>query len=268
MGGSRKFRCETDAYLFIEDLVWSGRPRCPTCGETTRLGRLQGHSTAAGAWKCYRCRKPFSVRVGTAFHNSHVPLCVWLQALYLMAGSRGEMSVHALSEILAVSQRTAWQLKKKIASSLEAFEPSTASAASAALEDVHLDLAPHEAQPGEPHCNVSRYERFRQAACAVGNPETRHLFMIGLLGLLGRQPPTAVQVEEQLEFLLFETDDEDDVEGSSLCGPFNRDLGTVAPSHGDPRSTGDDRAARLRLQRPFPDRQQSIRSRMTGSAHI
>lgn len=272
MGASRKFHCETDAYLFLEDLVWSGQPRCPTCGEDTRLGRLQGHSTAAGVWKCYRCRKPFSVRAGTAFHNSHVPLCVWLQALYLMAGSRGEISVHALAEILAVSQKTAWHLKKKIASNLEGFEPCTAQAAAAALEveveEADLDLAPHEAQPGEPHLNGNRYKRFRQAAGAIDIPETRHLFMVGLLGLLGRRPPAVPEVGEQLEFLLFEADEDDDGEEGRPRSSVSPAPGTAAPSRDDPRSTGDGLAARLPPRRPFPDHHRNTRHRMTGSAHI
>ena len=48
---------------------------------------MQGKSTRKGLYKCYQCRKPFTVRMGTVFESSHVALHIWLQAMYLVAGS-------------------------------------------------------------------------------------------------------------------------------------------------------------------------------------
>lgn len=262
MCGSGKFRCEAEAYLFVESLAWDGSPHCPHCGERSRLGRLRGRSTAPGTWKCYRCRKPFSVRVGTAFHNSHVPLHVWLQALYLMAGSRGRVSVHSLSQILTVSQRTAWHLKQKIAASFEALTPR--GNAAAAPDDVDLDLTPHPGEPGEPRLNVSRYERFRQAADASDGPETKHLFIAGLHGLLGHKPQAAPREEEhgevQLELLL-ETEPDNDSLPPPHAGPIvSSDLRTAAPSHTDPTAPEDGSNARQKPPHPFPSRHLSPRN--------
>lgn len=253
MCGSDKFRCEADAYLFVENLAWSGSPRCPHCGERSRLGRLRGGSTAPGTWKCYRCRKPFSVRIATAFHNSHVPLHVWLQALYLMAGSRGRVSVHSLAQILTVSQRTAWHLKQKIAAHIEALAPSGLQEAAAAVGDVDLVLLPHAGEPGEPRLNISRYERFRLAADHMDTPETRHLFLAGLLGLLGRKPQSQASPhdEVQLELMLVAGPDEQ----RPPAGPDLSDARrTAALSHADPTEPEDGSNAHPQPPHPFPSR--------------
>ena len=50
---------------------------------------MQGKSTGTGLYKCYQCRKPFpAFSMGTLFESSHVPLHIWLQAMYLIAGSK------------------------------------------------------------------------------------------------------------------------------------------------------------------------------------
>ena len=51
-------------------------------------GRRSGKSSRPGLWKCYACRKQFTVRIGTIFEFSHVPLHIWLQAFYLMCSSK------------------------------------------------------------------------------------------------------------------------------------------------------------------------------------
>lgn len=116
---------EQAAHMSLERLVWPSGPTCPHCGDASRLGRLNGLSTPIGAWKCYACRKPFTIRNGTIFHNSHVPLHVWLQALYLLTGSRLKMGSQRLAQVLGVSVRTAWHLKQKIVAGLESTVPGT-----------------------------------------------------------------------------------------------------------------------------------------------
>ena len=45
---------------------------------------MGGKSTRIGLYKCYVCRKPFTVKIGTIFEDSHVPMHLWLQAIYLL----------------------------------------------------------------------------------------------------------------------------------------------------------------------------------------
>ena len=90
------FRDEEAAYRFIEECVWPAGPVCPHCG-TTRMG----------AYKCYECRRPFTVKVGTILESSNLPMHKWLQAIFLASGERGPMDASQLQHVLNVAPRTA-----------------------------------------------------------------------------------------------------------------------------------------------------------------
>ena len=59
----RHFHDEAAAYRFVEKRVWPDGP--VRCGGVDRIGKMKGSSTRVGAYKCYQCRKPFTVKVGT-----------------------------------------------------------------------------------------------------------------------------------------------------------------------------------------------------------
>jgi transposase-like protein len=69
---------ETAAFAHVEAKLWPSGPVCHHCKTIGQAGRLQGKSVRAGLWKCYACRKQFTVRMGTIFESSHVPLHIWL----------------------------------------------------------------------------------------------------------------------------------------------------------------------------------------------
>src|SRR6185437_5179596 len=75
---------------------------------------MEGKTTRLGLYKCYQCRKPFTVRMGTIFESSHVPLHIWLQAMYLIAGSKKGISSNQLHRTLGVTLKTAWFLSHRI----------------------------------------------------------------------------------------------------------------------------------------------------------
>jgi hypothetical protein len=75
---------------------------------------MQGKSTRQGLYKCYQCRKPFTVRMGTIFERSHVPLRIWLQAMYLIAGCKNGISSNRLHRTLGVTLKTAWFMSHRI----------------------------------------------------------------------------------------------------------------------------------------------------------
>ena len=102
-----KFRDEESAYEFVERRVWPDGPVCPHCGEAERIGRLQGKSTRARTYKCYGCRKPFTVKIGTVFEDSKVPLHKWLQVIMLSCWRNKELNAHQASLILGVTYKTA-----------------------------------------------------------------------------------------------------------------------------------------------------------------
>ena len=108
------FHNEEAAYAFVEARVWPEGPVCPHCGGVERISKMQGKSTRIGAYKCYQCRKPFTVKVGTVFEASHVAMTVWLQAMFLMASSKKGISSNQLHRTLGVTLKTAWFMSHRI----------------------------------------------------------------------------------------------------------------------------------------------------------
>jgi transposase-like protein len=118
-------RSEEAALAYIEGRVWPNGRVCPHCGVVDRSGKLENQRTkpskrhpngkpVIGFYKCYACRKPFTVRVGTIFEDSHVPLHLWLQAIVLMCSSKKGISTNQLHRMLGVTLRTAWHMSHRI----------------------------------------------------------------------------------------------------------------------------------------------------------
>src|SRR5229473_5405722 len=102
------FHNEEAAYAFVEERIWPNGPVCPHCGATKEcVGKLQGKSTRVGLHKCYACRKPFTVKMGTVMESSHVPVRVWLQAMYLMCSSKKGISTRQLQRTFRIGLKTA-----------------------------------------------------------------------------------------------------------------------------------------------------------------
>src|ERR1700674_363100 len=105
---------EAEAYAFVEARVWPNGPICPHCGGVDRISKMAGKSTRIGTYKCYDCRKPFTVKVGTVFEASHVPMRLWLQAMVLLCSSKKGISSNQLHRTLGVTLKTAWFMSHRI----------------------------------------------------------------------------------------------------------------------------------------------------------
>jgi len=108
------FHNEVAAYKFVESKVWPKGPICPHCGGFERISPMKGKSTRIGAYKCYQCRKPFTVKIGTIFEASHIPLRFWLQAMFLMTSSKKGISANQLHRILGITLKSAWFMCHRI----------------------------------------------------------------------------------------------------------------------------------------------------------
>ncbi len=104
----KHFHNEEAAYAWVEARVWPEGPVCPHCGGFERISKMGGKSTRIGTYKCYQCRKPFTVKVGTVFEASHVPMRLWLQALFLMSSSKKGISANQLARTLGCTVKTGW----------------------------------------------------------------------------------------------------------------------------------------------------------------
>ncbi len=103
------FPDEESARVFIEKQIWGDTPVCPACGSVKTYFRKNrdGH-------RCGDCAKDFSVRTGTIFENSRLPLHKWLFAMYIVVTARKGISSLQLSKELDVTQKTAWFLLQRI----------------------------------------------------------------------------------------------------------------------------------------------------------
>lgn len=108
------FHDETAAVAHLESILWADGIVCPKCGTIDKSGQLKGKTARPGLRKCYSCRKQFTVKVGTVFESSHIPLHKWLQAAYLMASSKKGISSHQLHRTLEVTYKTAWFMTHRL----------------------------------------------------------------------------------------------------------------------------------------------------------
>ena len=109
------FHSEEAAYEYVEARLWPNGPVCPHCGATSeQVGRLRGRTNRIGLCKCYACRKPFTVKIGTVFESSHVPMRVWLQAIYLFCSSKKGISTRQLQRTFQCGLKTAWFLGHRV----------------------------------------------------------------------------------------------------------------------------------------------------------
>jgi transposase-like protein len=112
------YRDEQAAYDYVEAQLWPKGPVCPHCGncDQKKIGRLNGKSTRIGVRKCYECLKPFTVKIKSIFEDSHIPMTIWLQAIYLMCSSKKGISTRQLHRLMGerTSLKTAWFMTHRI----------------------------------------------------------------------------------------------------------------------------------------------------------
>jgi len=97
------FPDQESARDYLEARLWPDGPRCPVCASGERISTRKG-----GYYRCNACKEDFTVRTGTIFERSHVPLHKWLYAMYLLVTARKGISSLQLAKEIGVTQKTAW----------------------------------------------------------------------------------------------------------------------------------------------------------------
>lgn len=127
------FHDEAAAFAHVEAILWPQGPVCPKCGSMEKHYTLAGVRTKAskknpegierhGLYKCSDCRAQFTVRMGTIFEESHLPLHKWLQAIHLLCSSKKGISSHQLHRVLECTYKTAWFLSHRIREAMRSGE--------------------------------------------------------------------------------------------------------------------------------------------------
>src|SRR5579871_1634660 len=122
------FSDEGRAREFIESKLWPNGPICPRC-ECNEVYTLTAHAESnspvrPGVYKCKACRRQFTVRIGTIFEDSKVPLCKWLMAIHLMTSSKKGVSSHQIAREVRVTVKSAWFMTHRIREAMKE-EPMT-----------------------------------------------------------------------------------------------------------------------------------------------
>jgi transposase-like protein len=115
---------ESEAYEFMEELRWHGRPVCPHCGSigehyflTPWKGTREtstGKASFRRLWKCRDCREQFSVLTGTIMHGTHVPIRTWVLVIFEMVSSKNGVASREIERKYGLSPKTAWFLLHRI----------------------------------------------------------------------------------------------------------------------------------------------------------
>jgi transposase-like protein len=125
------FHDEEAAFKKLENVLWPHGPVCPHCGNNERIYELKGVRSKPsktnpegverhGLKKCGKCRKQFTVRVGTVFESSHIPLHKWFQATHLLCASKKGISSHQLHRLLDITYEAAWFMSHRIREAMRA----------------------------------------------------------------------------------------------------------------------------------------------------
>ncbi len=111
------FHDEQAAFDLVEATIWPNGPVCPKCGGFERITAIKPNPEKRvryGLKKCGQCKSQFTVRMGTIFEESKLPLTKWLQAIFLMTASKKGVSSHQLHRTLEITYKTAWFLSHRI----------------------------------------------------------------------------------------------------------------------------------------------------------
>jgi len=108
------FNDEAAAYAYVEARIWANGRNCPHCGVIGQSGALSGKSDRPGLYKCYACRKKFTVKVGTIFEDSHIQLRDWLTAIHMVCSSKKGVSANQLHRTLGITLKSAWFMGHRI----------------------------------------------------------------------------------------------------------------------------------------------------------
>ena len=97
------------ARLYLEARLWPNGTVCPTCSGQDRITVRKG-----GFYRCNKCKTDFTVRTGTIFERSHVPLHKWVYAMYLMVTARKGISSLQLAKEIGSTQKSAWFMLQRL----------------------------------------------------------------------------------------------------------------------------------------------------------
>src|SRR5438105_7649986 len=103
------------ATMFVASLRWPEGVRCPHCESNDCP-----YVASRRIWQCKNCRKQFSVKVGSIFEDSPIPLSKWLPAMWMLVNCKNGVSSYEIARDLGVTQKTAWFMLHRLRMAIQA----------------------------------------------------------------------------------------------------------------------------------------------------
>jgi transposase-like protein len=107
---------ESAAVKFIEKQRWGDTPACPHCGgmKVQKMTDGNGNRNKRFLWRCHDCFQQFTVRIGTVFEDSRIPLRIWCYAFWKACASKKGISALQISRECSISYKSALFLMHRI----------------------------------------------------------------------------------------------------------------------------------------------------------
>src|SRR5438552_17102434 len=105
----RQFADPDVSLAFAASAKWPTGPACPRCGQAE-----PSFLSTRRLWKCRGCKKQFSVKVGTIFEDSPIPLDKWLTALWMLVNAKNGVSSYEIGRDLGITQKSAWFVLQRL----------------------------------------------------------------------------------------------------------------------------------------------------------
>ena len=174
----RYFGDEDRCVKAVAALRWpGGKPVCPACEHKEHY-----YLKTQRRWKCKECGRQFSVKLGTIFEDSPVPLDKWLTALWLLANCKNGISSHELARSLGVTQKSAWFMLHRIRLALRSGTVEKLGGGEIEADETYVGGNPQR-------MHKSRRLRLSQARSEIRNNDavTRYPGKTAVMGILDRE---------------------------------------------------------------------------------
>jgi len=104
----------------VASMRWPDGPQCPAC-----LTKEPYYLNTQKRFKCRECRRQFSVKLGTIFEDSPIPLQKWMPAMWMLANCKNGVSSHEIGRALGVTQKTAWFMLHRLRLAMKGYDLGT-----------------------------------------------------------------------------------------------------------------------------------------------
>ena len=107
----------------VAALRWAdGKPVCPKCNMAEGARKHYWLDTQK-RWKCYSCRKQFSVKVGTIFEDSPLSLDIWFTGMWMLCNCKNGVSSYEIARATGIAQKSAWFVLQRLRLVLKDVKP-------------------------------------------------------------------------------------------------------------------------------------------------